>query len=324
MKFRDITRGSYERACVALALVCSVFTLCMLRNYSGMKGFTNYHPIIDSLDMNPKEDQLILPWPDDSPVPSEIRGTKQPLYSTPEDPHLCLLVSTYKPHSVKLITLLTSFFSSGYPYLKAILLDTDEVIDSTPWMKDMAKVVNEIFDKEFVVTANITQRDVLRKYSVDETGVSSDYGYILSDEVISDLMKKRDLARELNDSKLECDYFMVTNGDNLYGPGMVSALLHYLRQDYDIVGFDFISRYKACPLQGSDMDRVFKPFKEDQQVGCEPIRKVHGKKKKSHHTRLLNLYPLAPGIRDCFILKFRIIYSFCLYFLLASFCAHLL
>ncbi len=274
MKFRDKTKCYLERVCAAFALVC-VFILLMLWNYGGLKGFTSYHPIIARLDMNPIEDQLVLQWPDDSLVASGIRGTKKPLESTPEDPHLCLLVSTYKLHSVKLVTLLTSFFTSEYPHLKAILLDTDEEIDSTPWMKDMAKIVNEIFQKEYVVTANITQRDVLQTYNVNITGVSNDFGYILSDEVIRDMLKKRDLARELKDTKLECDYFMVTNGDNLYGPGMIPALLHYLRQDYEIVGFDFTSRYQASPLPDDVVDRVFKLWREDQQVGWEPIRKTH-------------------------------------------------
>ncbi len=108
--------------------------------------------------------------------------------------------------------------------MKAILLDTDEKIDSTSWMKDMANVVNGIFEKEYVVTANITQRDVLQKYTENITGVKSDFGYILTDEIISDLLKERDLAIELGNTKPECDHFMTTNGDNLHGPGMIPTL----------------------------------------------------------------------------------------------------
>ncbi len=159
--------------------------------------------------------------------------------------------------------------------MKAILLDTDGKIDSTPWMKDMANVVNGIFEKEYVVTANITQRDMLQKYTENITGVESDFGYILTDETISDLLKERDLAIELGSTKPECDYFMTTNGDNLYEPGMIPTLLYYLRQDYGIVGFDFTSRYAADPVPEDFPDRIFKLYRKDQQVSWEPIRKTH-------------------------------------------------
>ncbi len=204
---------------------------------------------------------------------SGLRGAKDPMESIPEDPHLCILVSTYKCHSVKLITLLSSFFVTEYPHMKAILLDTDKVIDSTAWLKDMANAVNVLFEREYVVTANITQRDILRKYSKKITGVGDDFGYIISDEIMSDILKKRDLARELNDTKLECDYFMVTNGDNVYGPDMMPALLHYMRENYDMVGFDFTSRYPHGVSKVIEPERTFKTRRKDQQVGLEPIRK---------------------------------------------------
>ncbi len=212
--------------------------------------------------------------PNDSFIASGVRGDNQPLESTPDDPHLCILVSTYKRHSAKLIPLLTSFFVTEYPHIKAILLDTDGSVDSMPCLKDVAKVVNGIFEKEYVVTANITQRDVLKKYTQEVTGVVSDYGYILTDLIIHDILKKRELAKESNDTKPECDFLLTTNGDNLYGPDIVPALLYYMKKGYDMTGFDFISHYITnnwWPV--CFPERVFKTGRRHQQVVLEPVQK---------------------------------------------------
>ncbi len=274
MKFLNTTKCNLGCMYATFVLVCG-FLLFGLPYYGGLKGFTNHFPNTARLGTKLTGDEFIIQWPDNSYSASGVRGTKKPLESELKDPHLCILVSTYKPHALKLVSMLTSFSVSEYPYMKAILLDTDEKIDSTPWMKDVAKAVNGIFEKEYVVTANLTQRDMMQKYTETTTGVKSDYGYILTDVIISDLLKKRDLATEHNDSKPECDYFMTTNGDNLYGPGMIPALLYYLRQGYDIVGFDFTSRYAAGPIPAHFPDRIFKLDRKDQQVDWEPIRKTH-------------------------------------------------
>ncbi len=243
--------------CVALTLLFGL--LVIFWHHDWMKNTTNAPGITSELDAE-------FYAPNDSPLDHDgLLGVKEPLESCPDDPHFCVLVSTYEPHGNKLVTMLTSLFVSEYPYMKAILLDTDSEIDSTPWMKDTAKIVNEIFEKEYVVTANATQRDVLEKYTNNQTGVTDDYGYILTDEVIQQILKERKIARELG-TKPECDYFMATNGDNLYSPDMIPALLYYFRQDYDIVSFDFTSRYASAPGDANNQQRVFKPNREDQQL----------------------------------------------------------
>ncbi len=219
--------------------------------------------------MRPEWRQL----PNDSFIASGVRGDNQQLESMPDDPHLCILVSTYERHSAKLVPLLTSFFLTEYPHMKAILLDTDRNIDSMCCLKDMAKVVNGIFEKEYVVTANITQRDVLKTYTKEVTGVVSDYGYILTDIIIHDILKKRELAKESNDTKPECDFLLITNGDNLYGPNIIPMLLYYMKKGYDLMGFDFVSHYPIRNWPACFPERVFKSGRKHQQVVLEPIQK---------------------------------------------------
>ncbi len=215
----------FKRSCVALALLCGL--LVVFWNYDSMKNTTNAPQITSELDAELCVSESTHPSPYDSYLEHRVLGAKEPLESSPDDPHICVLVSTYEPHGNKLVTMLTSLFVSGYPNMKAILLDTDSKIDSTYWMEDTAKVVNGIYEKDYVVTANITQRDILKRYTNAQTGVKADYGYILTDEVIFQIMREREIAGKLG-TKPECDYFMATNGDNLYSPDMVPALLYYL------------------------------------------------------------------------------------------------
>ncbi len=259
-----------KRSCVALALLCGL--LVVFWNYDWLKDTINTPQIISELDAELySSTELTRPPSNDLRLEHGLLGAKEPLESSPDDPHFCVLVSTYKPQGNKLLTMLTSLFVLEYPYMKAILLDTDSKINSTPWMKDTAKVVNGVYKKEYVVTANITQRDILKKYPNALTGVTNDYGYILTDEILHQIFKEREVARELG-IKPECDYFMATNGDNLYSPDMVPALLNYMRKDYDIVAFHFVSRYL---WRESKELRIFKPHRYDQQVNWEPIRKTH-------------------------------------------------
>ncbi len=258
---------SLKRLCVALALLCGL--LVVFWNYDSMKNTINAPQIISELDAELYAfTELTRPPSNDSRLEHRVLGAKEPLESSPDDPHICVLVSTYEPYGNKLVTMLTSLFVSGYPNMKAILLDTDSKIDSTYWMEDTAKVVNGIYEKDYVVTANITQRDILKRYTNAQTGVKADYGYILTDEVIFQIMREREIAGKLG-TKPECDYFMATNGDNLYSPDMVSALLYYLRQDYDIVSFEFTSRYPIHAGNANNQLRIFHPRRSDQQVSTQ-------------------------------------------------------
>ncbi|KAG5189543.1 hypothetical protein JKP88DRAFT_233128 [Tribonema minus] len=68
-------------------------------------------------------------------------------------------------------------------------------------------------------------------------GVTNDYGYILSDLVMDELLHGK------MEGVAQCDYFMLTNGDNLYSSRLLPSALPYMRTDIDLIGFEFLSHY---------------------------------------------------------------------------------
>jgi hypothetical protein len=61
--------------------------------------------------------------------------------------------------------------------------------------------------------------------------------YLLSDLVIRDLRQSR------VPHVPPCEYYMLTNGDNLYSSNLLPAALPYMRKRTDLIAFEFLSRY---------------------------------------------------------------------------------
>lgn len=160
------------------------------------------------------------------------------IFWTAADPHLCVLVSTYVDHGLSLTALVASLFATEYPHLDIFLLDTDMVKDSREWMDRTAEVFNDRWGsagkRKQVHVSTRTRRTVAELYPNLE---ENDYGYLLSDYVIDDLRQ----GKYAGVSK--CNYFMLTNGDNLYHASLIPETLRYMRKGYDLIGFAFSTRY---------------------------------------------------------------------------------
>jgi hypothetical protein len=55
---------------------------------------------------------------------------------------VCVLVSTYTKHGLRLTALIASLLAISYPFIDIILLDTDVKSNSTQWMTDTANTFN--------------------------------------------------------------------------------------------------------------------------------------------------------------------------------------
>jgi hypothetical protein len=84
------------------------------------------------------------------------------------DYQVCVLVSTYANHGLRLTALLTSLLSAGYPNLDIILLDTDVRVNSTAWLYSTAEAVNGLGDLQTqrprVHVSKRTQRDTVKQF----------------------------------------------------------------------------------------------------------------------------------------------------------------
>jgi hypothetical protein len=90
---------------------------------------------------------------------------------------ICVLVSTYQKHGLKLLALITSLISTSYPYIDIILLDTDVKLHSVQWMQDNARVLNKRSNdankRDIVHVSTYSQRYVQERYP---TITVPDYG----------------------------------------------------------------------------------------------------------------------------------------------------
>jgi hypothetical protein len=122
-------------------------------------------------------------------------------------------------------------------------------------------LVNLVFGKRSVEISPVMQRIAQPLHPYIESDFS---GYIATDEAMALLLaaarpeqarvwrgvsspgfdKQRVPAEMFLDrGRSFCDYFLVTNGDNLYHPDLHSRLLPLMRQGVKFIAYDFVSRY---------------------------------------------------------------------------------
>jgi hypothetical protein len=91
---------------------------------------------------------------------------------------VCMLVSTYEQHGLRLTALITSLLASGYPNMDIILLDTDTKLNSSAWLHATAEFINTHSDlnatRDVVHISERTQRCI--KDLFPEV-IGPDFGY---------------------------------------------------------------------------------------------------------------------------------------------------
>jgi len=122
-------------------------------------------------------------------------------------------------------------------------------------------LVNQLFGKRYVEISPVTQALARMVHPY----ITSDFsGYVATDEALGLLQgsarpEQARVWREhvspgfdkeavpadwfLHRGRSFCDYYMVTNGDNLYVPDLHSRLLPLMQQGIGFIAFDFVSRY---------------------------------------------------------------------------------
>jgi hypothetical protein len=137
-------------------------------------------------------------------------------------------------------------FQKQYDYLTITLLSLSYnlqsnlriyivLTDDTSSVEDahaISIIVNNLIGENIVSILPITSHDAYLIRNDNET----DFGYGHTDAALNYLSK--------NGTTEQCHYFLITNGDNLYTKSFVDDyILKDMNEDYDIIGFDFISHY---------------------------------------------------------------------------------
>lgn len=152
-------------------------------------------------------------------------------------PTLCVIVRTFQGQYDYLTITLLSLSYNPKSNIRMYLLLTDES-SSAKDATSIAQNANNLIGQDIVSVLPITSQDA---YDL-KNDTENDYGYSYTDAALNYLMEK--------DTTEQCQYFLITNGDNLYTKSFVDDyILKDMNEGYDIIGYDFISRYKWNPAK---------------------------------------------------------------------------
>ena len=159
--------------------------------------------------------------------------------------HPCVLVRTYSGNRNGLVSLLWSLLLSGHPNLRAFVVDTGKA--PAPGLPAIVRSVNALSGRTWVEMSRRTfAQDVTPQFT---TLAVEDYGYVLTDLVMEDIMGGKARAAGspafTDDSPHPlCDTLTVTNGDNVYGPTFLTRTLGPIADHgKEMVGTNWVSHY---------------------------------------------------------------------------------
>jgi len=151
-------------------------------------------------------------------------------------PSVCFLVRTYKTHyTYSLISLVLSLLNSW----------SIEKLSSNATNFAVPKFFIVVTDPE--TTLEQTNEIILKIRSIADVPIfntiyqpsSGNFGYLNTNVAL----------REILESKHRCDYFLFTNGDNLFAGGLFAILLPYVRNHTPLIGWNWVSHYQQYAIR---------------------------------------------------------------------------
>ena len=151
-----------------------------------------------------------------------------PPVSDGHTPQLCILVRTYpKQFDYILISILSYFGVTDMSHPLVYIMNTEKSATKGDKRKLMS-IIN--LGNQIIGHSVFSFLDL----SIEN---SNDYGYSLTDRAIDLLM-----------SSSKCEYFLITNGDNLYSKDfLVGYIYPHMIDRTDMIGISFISHHKWHP-----------------------------------------------------------------------------
>lgn len=173
---------------------------------------------------------------------------------------VCVLVRTYEAQANAVPALLASLFASGHPSLTVILADTGQKEVFKPALERAAAAFNALVGRPGAVRVaphtHSSSRARVPKLAIN------DFGYVITDLMLEDVLTERAAARAAGASQLPCEVLMFTNGDNVYSSHFLGATgAEVAERGAHIVATHFVTHY------GPDLPDV-KTNAWAPQMGC--------------------------------------------------------
>jgi len=191
----------------------------------------------------------------DSGIPATNRYSRAELELRP-----CVAVRFYRKQANNLPLLLLSLFASGHPRLKTFVLDTGrEPYEKLPVL---LRRVNAASGRRWVHAYRKRTRDVRLAFP---DLMYEDFGYVLTDMVMEEMLNKKAMKERYG---FQCDTLTITNGDNVYSPKFIPALLTSIAQGNDLVASHFVTHYDQPPERST---RSYRDIMASE-ASCGPVR----------------------------------------------------
>lgn len=162
---------------------------------------------------------------------------------TARAPELCVVARTFVGHRSSLLPFASSLAAGRPPRMRVILVDTDP---RSPFddIHGVAEWLNDVLGAPRLFT--VSARNASAAAEAFPRYKGPDYGYIMTDLVLEDLLaERRDAAAAgVAPGDLPCEVLLVTNGDNIYHALFLRETLPPLVRDgLGLVATHFVSHY---------------------------------------------------------------------------------
>ncbi|KAJ3305442.1 hypothetical protein HDV03_001536 [Kappamyces sp. JEL0829] len=190
--------------------------------------------------------------------PSQYPSVDDPIPEGMPTPQVCVVARTYSKQYSDLYPFLFSLSQNKARPLVYLLI-TDRT-SSRAAAQEIVTTVNGILGEQTNHLLPITPADARKHLDIDTV---QEYGYAYTDAAIDLILHDK--------QTYPCDYFIFTNGDNLYSKGFIDDYIAKdMKQGLDIMAFDFVSRYvwslpSETEYHTTDGTRL--PIRADFKVG---------------------------------------------------------
>jgi hypothetical protein len=182
----------------------------------------------------------LLSLPDSWPANSSSAGdssaddnddrTMLPAPGRAHKPFVCVLARTYAAQYSATVPFYQSLLDTGYAAdMHVVLAPTDYSLPRSAW-QSLVNLLNRKYHSKVISLSPFLPGEA-QKYK--HLLPANDYGYVLTDQLLEYLRKN---STEVIPGRV-CDYFLVTNSDNLYLPPVFDEALPHMRAQQDVSSY---------------------------------------------------------------------------------------
>ena len=174
---------------------------------------------------------------------------------TSSSPSLCVITRIHGPQIPYFPLFALALHLSGLDRLRIYVVNTDSRTNLVHLRQTIDFINNLVQVEHFVALLDLGPLPEINQF-----------GYGVTDQAL------RYLYDQQANNTSNCDYVMVTNADNLYTKNFAVKVLPHMKDNYDIIGWSFVSHHQKSHFQEkfNETNNVGPKFIDDGTEKCTP------------------------------------------------------